>query len=252
MSKKMKHGTCRLCDDETSLCDSHIVSELFYKRAGVYDESHKMNLVTFEENDIKSDKELQKGEREYLLCRKCEDLFRDEETYFCTFLNHSFNQNMGAPSLLHKPSKDYLYAPLTGINFDRFKYLFLSIAWRAIISETLTSYSACKSDHTELITVIKSMLKEKSFISSVWSDVKLLLFKNTEIIGTEQLPYFEVPTIVDRARGFSFNFDFGDYHIILYINEELPPAFKTLVLEKNTGYVIFKERKDHQAFAVLK
>ena len=65
--KKEQVETCRLCLEEATLCNSHILSEFFYKP--MYDEKHRALKFTREPYNRKY---IQKGFREYLLCEKCE------------------------------------------------------------------------------------------------------------------------------------------------------------------------------------
>ena len=64
--------TCRLCQQQRDLCNSHIIPEFVY--APLYDEGGKMVGFRYGEGGMRSHL-LQKGLREPLLCAVCEQHF---------------------------------------------------------------------------------------------------------------------------------------------------------------------------------
>lgn len=70
--------TCRLCDERKDLLRSHIVPEFFYKP--VYDRKHRLHTTRLD-TQLSRTPPLQKGLRERLLCRECEQKFGRLESY---------------------------------------------------------------------------------------------------------------------------------------------------------------------------
>lgn len=70
-------GICKLCKEEDEICQSHIIPEWGYE--GVYDDKHR--FVGYDILNQRKGKIKQKGERERLLCKKCESFFSDWEAY---------------------------------------------------------------------------------------------------------------------------------------------------------------------------
>ena len=67
-SSQTTEGNCRLCGKAKELCDSHVISEYFYKP--LYDESHEYLVLS---TDPKQKRIFEKkGIRERLLCVQCE------------------------------------------------------------------------------------------------------------------------------------------------------------------------------------
>jgi len=114
--KKEQIGTCRLCLEEAKLCNSHILSEFFYKP--MYDEKHRALKFTREPYNRNY---IQKGFREYLLCKKCEAHINKYESYMAEVWK--------LPKLL--PQNEHLVQEL---DYNLFKLFHLSVLWRASIS----------------------------------------------------------------------------------------------------------------------
>lgn len=90
-----------------------------------YDEKHRAIKVT----SIKGEKEsyIQKGEREYLLCREC-------ETLFCKYESYSARIIKSIPTLQRDRSGEFLKT--LSVDYKKFKLFQMSILWRASISQS--------------------------------------------------------------------------------------------------------------------
>ncbi len=66
----MKSGICGLCKNEAQLCESHIIPEVFYTK--LYDSQGRALGITGVGH--KKSAVVQKGLRDYLLCKDCETL----------------------------------------------------------------------------------------------------------------------------------------------------------------------------------
>lgn len=58
---------CKLCQNDTYLCESHIIPKTFFK--GVYGKKHRVVPISLGNHGLKL---VQDGDREKLLCKKCE------------------------------------------------------------------------------------------------------------------------------------------------------------------------------------
>lgn len=116
-------GTCRLCTTENvELCRSHIFPEFLYRE--VYDsETKSFHVYSSAPNWRPSSR--RKGIYEALLCRECEELFRDWETYACEAL---FNGLKTAPDI-----QSELFV-VKGVEYKKFKLFLISLIWRAGVS----------------------------------------------------------------------------------------------------------------------
>ncbi|MBX7046978.1 MAG: hypothetical protein K1X86_14200 [Ignavibacteria bacterium] len=128
---------CRLCLNEKKICNSHLISEFFYKTFYEKD-SHK--FVALSPNTEEDDKLIeQKGIREYLLCKECETLLSRYERYAAeviTKIQNSFDINQA-------------YEIFNDIDYKKFKMFELSILWRASISKTYVAVNLL--EHEDII-----------------------------------------------------------------------------------------------------
>lgn len=111
---------CALCLKSTTLCDSHIIPEFCYKPT--YDSKHRGQLLS-----AKTMKKVyvQKGLREHLLCKDCEQVLSRYEQYFKEF----WFDNDALPS-----SVSSSLIQVGNVDYERFKLFHLSILWRCSIS----------------------------------------------------------------------------------------------------------------------
>lgn len=110
-------GRCKLCGENRELCNSHIIPEFCYKP--LYDEKHRVTRVNLpEERHLFSS--IQKGFREYLLCRDCEGLLNDR-------YEKPFEKYWDKVQLPTSPP----VARIAGFDYASFKLFHLSILWRA-------------------------------------------------------------------------------------------------------------------------
>jgi hypothetical protein len=121
---------CALCLGERPIRRSHIVPEFLYM--SMYDDKHRFEQITTIPNE--SNKVLQKGLREPLLCDDCEGLFAKWERYVSLVLRG------GAPIGVRQ-TNDRLY--LSELDYPSVKLLQMSILWRAGVS-SLPAFSQVK------------------------------------------------------------------------------------------------------------
>lgn len=124
---------CGGCNNKKILQNSHIIPEFFYKY--VYTEDHKFILISSDNEDKL--KISQKGFREKLLCRDCENYLAKVEKITAEFFNEIVYQKY-TKLKAERIGKDIL--KITKYNYSAIKKCLLSILWRASIS-TLKEFS---------------------------------------------------------------------------------------------------------------
>ena len=114
--------TCRLCQAEVALINSHIIPEFFYRPG--YDDKGRMIAIRGE--NIKPTF-IQKGIRERLLCARCEKYLNDNYEFY-------FSKFWYSQQFLPKEALGDLYC-IDGVDYSRFKLFMLSILWRAGVAK---------------------------------------------------------------------------------------------------------------------
>lgn len=122
-----QYANCRLCNESSKLRQSHIVSEFCYS----YDETGPSRfalgvMVPAGVGVPKMDK-VQKGYREYLLCKGCEQRIRAYETPFSTFWRDKV--------LAKAPFRFEEIVEIHGADYHSMKMFLLSVFWRVSVSE---------------------------------------------------------------------------------------------------------------------
>ena len=118
---------CKLCRENCDLRESHIISEAFYE--DVYDKKHhRAVLVSMENPKLKL---IQKGIREKLLCRDCEQKLSKWESILKRDLIDIGNQKSEFLNISHVDEDLF---KVEGIRYKEFKLAILSILWRMSIT----------------------------------------------------------------------------------------------------------------------
>jgi hypothetical protein len=113
--------TCHLCQQDRQLCRSHIIPEFVY--APMYDKKHRYFVISGEPSTPVHRK--QKGIREPLLCKPCENQLSRHENYVRRLL-------YGGASFYGK-TKENRYN-LSGLSYEHIRLCYLSILWRMSIT----------------------------------------------------------------------------------------------------------------------
>lgn len=127
----MKRGRCPLCSrDGMDLCNSHLISEGIYWRAG------EDRVVMTPQIFLSISNQVQ----DYLLCRECEAKFGAAENYILPLVRQhdaSFPllEKLKASEPLGPTANGSLVysGPAVGIDVDTFAYFALSMFWRASV-----------------------------------------------------------------------------------------------------------------------
>jgi hypothetical protein len=117
-----RNRTCRLCGESSQLEYSHILPEFIYQ--ALYDSDHEFVEVATEGRYIKSI--LDKGVREHLLCRSCENRFSKLEDHAAR-VHREIRRQLDIASVA-----DLVTVPA---NYAKLKLFQLSLLWRAAVSE---------------------------------------------------------------------------------------------------------------------
>lgn len=130
--------TCKLCNSDAKLCNSHILSEFIY--GPLYDEKHSFHVLSGLPNPPRSKE--QKGFREELFCESCEGILSNYEDYA--------KRAITGGVLLD--CKESLYGKaISNLDYEKFKLFKLSILFRASISKHLAFSRVKLGPHEEKI-----------------------------------------------------------------------------------------------------
>ncbi|ACD23010.1 conserved hypothetical protein [Clostridium botulinum B str. Eklund 17B (NRP)] len=78
-------GTCALCKKTNTILEkSHIIPKFIFRRIV------KKSATGFMRNPFNPDERIQDGDKQYLLCGECEDLFNVSETLFANKIFHGY------------------------------------------------------------------------------------------------------------------------------------------------------------------
>ena len=205
----MERGKCFGCQKETELCNSHIISEFFYKY--VYKQERKEFFLITENNKGKKNRE-QKGYREHLLCRNCEEQLSKFEKYAADFFRKIVNNEFNYPKEIKIEEgliiKDYNYLFL--------KRCLLSILWKASISSlpifseyNLGSYNTIIKDLVfnnleipwDLFPISISKIKfDNEYTPSIIVSHKKMKFKNKKMYSITLAGYLIDFIITDEMN----------------------------------------------------
>lgn len=112
---------CRLCKNEATLRNSHVIPEFYYKP--IYDQEKK-RFYSVSSDDEKKPQHHQKGLREKLLCDTCEGRLSKWETYFANLLFEKAKIREEKGKLI-----------VVDADYQKVKLHQISIIWRCGVSE---------------------------------------------------------------------------------------------------------------------
>ena len=154
---------CRLCLKKSELRNSHILPEFFY--SGIYDDLHRTIELSRDSERI-----IQKGLREYLLCQECETKLSRYEGYAAKLIRD-------IPNFPCTPDGRFLFSE--NLNYHHLKLFQLSILWRASIAKNIAFAQVNLGPHEE---VVRSMLLEENPGNSSDYGCVMMAMLNPEIL----------------------------------------------------------------------
>lgn len=143
---------CKLCQNDTCLCESHIIPETFYE--GIYDEKNRAVAIPSKERA----ELVQNGDYEKLLCQKCEQKFSKWEKIL---KSHLVEIAARKDDRLKFALIDQNSFEVKNIKYKEFKLGVLSIFWRISVASN-TNFKL--REHEELLR--KILINEESLAES--------------------------------------------------------------------------------------
>lgn len=244
--------TCKLCLEEAELRRSHIIPEFMY--SGIYDQDPKRFYeIKIESEETKSSIQ-QKGQREYLLCGKCESKLSKYEKYADENL---YGKNNNGKTVLVNASmtqngRVFLYE-FEGFDYTSMKLFLDSLLWRLMVSQTIATpeYSDEIKEKLRISLNNEAPLNEDEFpciIQSIMTSPGEIL--KGFILSPREKKHEKRIILGVLIDGYEYNF---------YVSKELPNDPIKSFLQKNgklnvIGRLIYdmpdlieivKERMDH-------
>lgn len=131
-------STCRLCQNERPLKNSHIIPEFIY--APLYDDKHRFHVLS--KLETSGPAKLQKGIREPLLCEECEATLSKYERYMSLILSGQIQVSS------HRTDKLVI---IEGLDYKQFRLFGLSVLWRASVSSLSFFDQVSLGPHEEIL-----------------------------------------------------------------------------------------------------
>lgn len=183
------NGKCRLCLEQSKLCNSHVIPEFCFKPT--YDEKHR---AIESKLTAKGTRFIQKGYREYLFCGVCEQKFNKYETYFSKlWFQGDFPQKVCGK----------MYT-LQGIDYTNFKLFHLSILFRASVSSLHQFFAVNLGNNEEIIR--KMILDEAPGDENTFPLMSQLLFDPEDMSVVFGIIVQPEGTRIDGHHVYSFVF----------------------------------------------
>ena len=190
---------CKLCHLDKKLCKSHIIPESAY--GSIYDDKHRVLEVSNLQKELPKH---QKGLREPLLCKDCEQHLNKYESYFAD----KWFQNQLIPTRM---SEEML--TINGLDYNLFKLFHMSILWRAGIASRQEFDNVKLDDHEELLRQL--ILDDDPGDPNQYSVFGYILVfpNNYKVIKPLLIPPVEVE--LDNVPGFHVVFGGCVWHYLL-------------------------------------
>jgi hypothetical protein len=121
MPNARPHTQCALCLQPKKLEYSHIIPEFLYE--SLYDDKHRFHVLSLLPDKRNSME--QKGLREHLLCRECEQRLSKWESYASLVLKDGIGLTL-------RRDRDIVH--VGGFHYEKFRLFQLAVLWRASVS----------------------------------------------------------------------------------------------------------------------
>lgn len=144
---KMK---CALCRQEAELEESHVIPKFVFKSLKKHSPTGNMRMTN------EPNKKVQDGDKMYLLCGSCEDLFNNDETMFAGSVYHKFQQGT---------LKEFEY----GAWLERF---IVSVNWRNLYLDIIEFVKEQNINAIELEYLIDCEKKLREFLLNDSQELK--------------------------------------------------------------------------------
>jgi len=224
-------GICNLCKEKKELQKKcHVIPDFFYRDTKIYTENH--NLIKYDisafldRGEMKIISNNQKsGEYDlYKYCKNCDGVILNKyESYVKKFFYSDSEENKG---VIRSREKGYLEAK--NINYAKLKLLFLSILWRAHVSEREIFSEIDLGDKAEDLR--KMILHENPKSDKEYPIFVMHTYFDNKI--TEDFLFQPIKLKFGREKGFLFAFA-GMIIIYTYGVRGVPELFLEMRLNEN-------------------
>lgn len=161
-------GKCYLCQQPATICNSHIVPEFFFEKMNLYDEKHRLYVLSTKSGKHRPTE--QKGIRERLFCKKCEGKLSIWE-------DHARRVLYGGECI--KITTNNPKGIEGTVDYTKFKLFQLSILWRVGISNHAGFSTVKLGAHEDVLR--KMLLDEIPGSTETYGCVILYSRKHTNI-----------------------------------------------------------------------
>lgn len=218
MGTKSIVGTCALCKEENVILEeSHIIPKFVFRRI------MKKSVTGFMRNAFNPNQRVQDGDKQYLLCGNCEDLFNTCETKFANKIFHPYKEGK---------LKDFEYE-------EWLNYFISSVNWRNLYLDIL-DFQANKSLATEkLDTLIRNEEILRGYLLGRRNDISKIenhIFFFDDIKRTDKVIADADPHTFFRHSSFGYTVickDFNGYYGY-YVISNLSGILICTILEKSS------------------
>ncbi|GLH64483.1 hypothetical protein [Parageobacillus sp. G301] len=199
MGKKGIVGTCALCKEQNVILEeSHIIPKFVFRRI------MKKSVTGFMRNAFNPNQRVQDGDKQYLLCGNCEDLFNTCETKFANNVFYPYKKGK---------LKEFEYE-------EWLNYFISSVNWRNLYLDIL-DFQANKSLATEkLDTLIRNEEILRDYLLGRRNDISKIenhIFFFDDIKRTDKVIADADPHTFFRHSSFGYTVicnDFNGYYVI--------------------------------------
>ena len=219
--------TCRLCKEDRSLRNSHIIPEFFYKP--VYVSKHR--LLARKSGKLVQGRPLQKGIREKLLCESCEQQLGRNEKYVSEML-------FGGTEIVVQRFQNRLV--LSNLDYAKVRLFFLSLIWRmSVASEHPVWKNVDLGRHEDLIR--QMVLNKNAGEPWQYGFLCMLPFFNGECVTDWILE----PDSVRSDWGRMYRLVVGGCVYLFHIsNQRFPKQMSDWLIKKDGSWVLsFKDAR---------
>lgn len=215
---------CALCRLEKPLQNSHIIPEFLY--GVMYDEKHRYNVLSLAPE--RRERTAQKGARERLLCRECEQKFAKLERYASLVIKG------GAPGMDGRRDGSVVY--VNGIDYTQFKLFLLSLLWRAGVAKDRYFERVVLGPHEERLRAM--LLSGDPGPFDLYSCI--LWGLNLE---PDEIPELMVQPCKDKVWGHTtYHFVVPGFKLVYFVSNQRLPRKQSRFVLQHDGSLVFQVR----------
>ncbi len=218
---------CALCKETRELNKSHIIPEFLYKP--LYDEKHRAHVLSTAQRH--SEPYIQKGYREKILCRFCENQFSGYEKYAA---EEVFGHKLREMPMVYGDKLQRI----GGIDYKLFKIFQLSILWRASVSQGRFFSQVNLGPHEERVRrLLRSGYPD---ISAKYPCVIISIHSDDRLIKD----FIDCPEHIRVKGHHMYRFFFGGFFWLYFISRhDLPPFVKDLAISEEGTMKVYIGKK---------